>query len=206
MSSFVRSLSLAFTVPTNFSKLLPISQTLLYLRKQLQSVRPSPAFSLVAVAQNRPSRLRLLPQPTPHSFLPYLSQLVQSLLQLRASRNLPFLVHSLSSDACYRDPNYLARPMTAPFRFLFRLHMFPHRIAGLYSHPQLSTYHSVPSSHTGHGSRLPKIVPGLRDLPGPWLGLKAGWAQQMQSYAVISICCKKIPTPDRHRQHFHFLT
>jgi hypothetical protein len=189
MRSFIRSHRPLFTVPTNSSKLLPISQTLSYpFRKQLQSVRPSPAFSLAAVAQNRPSRLRLLPQQAPHSFLPYLSHLVQSLLQLRVPRNLLLLVHSLSSAACCRAPNYLARPTIAPFRFLFRLCVFPHRILGLYSRPQPSTYHSVPPSHSGLGSRLLKIVLGLRDLPGPWLGLKAGWVQQMQNYVVISIC------------------
>ena len=196
MRSFIRSHSPPFTVPTNSSKLLLISQTLLYpFRKQLQSVRPSPAFSLAAVAQNRPSHLRLPPQQAPHSFLQYLLHLVQSLLQLRVSRNLLLLVHSLSSAACYRAPNYLARLTTAPFHFLFRLRVFPHRILGLYSRPQPSTYHSVPSSHTGLGSRLPKIVPDLRDLLEPWLGLKAGWVQRMQNYAVISICLQEIVHP-----------
>ena len=172
----------------NSSKLLPISQTLFYhSRKQPQSVRPSLASSLVAVLQNHLSHLRRLPQQVPHSFPLYLLHLDQNLLQPRVSPNLLLLVHSLSFAACYRAPNYPAQPTNAPFCFLFRLRGCPHQIPGLHSHPQLLTCHSAPPSHFGIGLRLPKTVHGLRDLPGLWPGLKAGWVQQMQNYAVISI-------------------
>ena len=59
------------------------------------------------------------------------------------------------------------------------------------SHPRRSIYLIAPLFHTGLGSKLPKIVPGLRDLPGPWLGQKGGWGHRMQSCVVCRPFARK---------------
>ena len=121
MRSFVRSHSLASTVLTNFSKLLPISQTPFYpFRKQLQSIHPS---------------------------LPFLSQQYH-----RTAHPVHDYSHDKHHTPIAYQPGY---KWNLKKKKKISTTLLPHislvsgiapgvPTPGLYSHPQHSTYHSVP--------------------------------------------------------------